>query len=551
MDKNNQENHYPWYKSYDPGVPRHIIYPDICVHQLFDAAVAVNPSHPCLIFGNGILTYGEVQAYSIAYARKLASMGVKPGDRVGMALPNCPKFVIAFFAILRTGAIVTAMNPFSTSYEIHYQAKDSGVSFVIGDIFHESVLLDAIKPTAVKTLILEDCSQFQTFFSRVLKTDPTGTFVESGTGDQGLSESFNLPIVSPDAHAIFQYSGGTTGVPKAAIGTHRGMVANIYQFSIWLTGLVHGGETWLSAIPFYHVYGMVIALCVGLHKQAVLVVLPDARNMEAVVKAAVTHKATFLPAVPALFSGIIRYLEMTGQMDEQFCIKVCISGSASLHEKVKNRFEELTGSRILEGYGLSEAPTATHCNPLQGDNRIGSIGLPLPDVICRIVDTETGMQQVAPGMPGELIIKGPQVMFGYHNQTAEDQQALRNGWLFTGDIARMDDDGYFYIIDRKKDIIKIGGFQVWPKEIESVLMLHPAVLEAAVAGKIQPEDNQEIIHAWIVLRQGEQATGEELQNWCSEILSHYKIPRVFHFVNGLPKSSVGKVLRRELRAAIL
>ena len=335
-------------------------------------------------------------------------------------------------------------------------------------------------------------------------------------------------------------------MPKAAIGTHRSLVANTYQFSVWLTTLREGKETWLSAIPFYHVYGMVIGLCVGLHKRATLIILPDARDVQAVISAALFHRATFLPGVPALFSAIIRNLESTNRLNEKFSIKTCISGSASLHEKTKHRFEELTGSRILEGYGLSEAPTATHCNPLQGENRIGSIGLPLPDVICKLVDIESGLTEVQNGEPGELILQGPQVMAGYYNQSEAEDQIIKNDWLYTGDIAQMDTDGFFYLVDRKKDLIKAGGFQVWPKEVESVLMLHPSIAEAAVIGVTGRSDNQEIVHAWLVLAPGMQATIVDLRNWCAVSLSRYKIPGEFHFIDELPKSSVGKVLRRKL-----
>jgi long-chain acyl-CoA synthetase len=551
MKNNPQEASYPWYKNYDRNVPYHMHYPQICVHQLFDLSAAVDPSHICLVFGNEELTYGEVQTFSIAYARRLISIGVKPDDRVGLVLPNCPKFIIAFLAILRAGAVVTAINPLSTAHEMRFQVEDASVKYLIGDILIEPVLEDAVKETSTRIMVLEDNGSSREFFTRVYDLKSTNESIDLLADELNLTESIELPLVAPEAPAIFQYSGGTTGVPKAAIGSHKGIVANTIQFSVWLTSLKEGQEIWLSAIPFYHVYGMVIALFVGIHKRATLVVLPDARDTEMVVKAAIKHQVTFLPGVPALFSAIIDYLESMMMMDEKFCIKACISGSASLHEKTKHRFEELTGSRILEGYGLSEAPTATHCNPLQGENKTGSIGLPLPDVICRIVDIGNGMNEVAPGEAGELIIQGPQVMLGYHNHLTENKLALKNGWLYTGDIARVDSDGYFYLIDRKKDLIKVGGFQVWPKEVETELMLHPSVSEAAVAGVANQETYEEKVHAWVVLKPGMVATDEDLKFWCSKTLSRYKIPREFHYMEKLPRSPVGKILRRELKTTII
>jgi long-chain acyl-CoA synthetase len=548
MKTNSQNITFPWYKNYDQEVPHHIEYPEVSVHQLFDIAASIDPSRACLVLGEEVLSYGEVQEYSMLYARKLISLGVKPGERVGLVLPNCPKFVIAFLAILRTGAIVTAMNPLSTTHEMRFQVEDAGVVFMIGDVLNETVLKAAVKDTSNRILILEDISSSKiasTFFFSKLNTANNEELLVTPE----LLESISLPVVELEAPAIFQYSGGTTGVPKAAIGTHKGLVANILQFSVWLTNLDDGCETWLSAIPFYHVYGMVIGLFVGFFKRAIIVLIQDARDTESIVNAAIRFQVTFLPGVPALFSAIIGYLEAAEPMDEKFIIKACISGSASLHEKTRLRFEELTGSRILEGYGLSEAPTATHCNPLQGENRTGSIGLPLPDVLCRLVDIDTGIVEVSPGKPGELIIQGPQVMAGYHNHKDEDQIIFKNGWLYTGDIARMDEGGYFFLVDRKKDLIKVGGFQVWPKEVEIELMLHPSVLEAAVTGITNPGTNQEQVHAWVILKSGMDASDEDLKIWCSRTLSRYKVPKVIHFVDKLPRSPVGKILRRELKAS--
>jgi long-chain acyl-CoA synthetase len=547
MNPDKKQPDFPWLMNYDSSVPYSIDYPDITVHEILDAAALINPERVCLVFEDKEYTYAQIQQGSLEISRKLVDMGVRIGDRVGLILQNSPSFVKYYFAILRAGAIVTAINPFSTEHEIHFQFKDAEVSCVIGALSNYKMLMDATRDLRINIIILEkDLSSCLTSDIKIyVKEKGQNRFKIRHSND--FESIGQQPEVNPNQPAIFQYSGGTTGTPKAAIGTHKGLVANIFQFSVWLTSLEVGKETWLSAIPFYHIYGMIIGLCVGIQKLATLIILPDARDIPVIVHSAVKYKATFLPAVPAMFSVMTRFIEDNGYSQDDFSIKACISGSASLHEKIKHRFEELTGSRIMEGYGLSEAPTATHCNPLQGENRIGSIGLPLQDVVCKIVDIESGSRSVPLGEPGELVIKGPQVMSGYHNQI-DDLQVLQDGWLFTGDIARMDDDGYFYIIDRKKDLIKIGGFQVWPKEVETRLMQHPAVAEAAVVGKVRSSDSSEMIHAWVVLNPGMETSGIELKTWCGLTLSRYKIPKHVHFIDRLPKTTVGKILRRELRA---
>jgi long-chain acyl-CoA synthetase len=354
-----------------------------------------------------------------------------------------------------------------------------------------------------------------------------------------------LPAVGPDAVAILQYTGGTTGIAKGAVALHRNLVANVLQFKAWMTRLEEERETFLLALPAYHIYGMVCGMLLGMALRASVVLLPDPRAIDALLAAIQAHHVSYFPAVPTLYNAINNHPRVSAGQVDLTSIKACISGSAPLMRSTKERFESLTGGRIVEGYGLSEAPTATHCNPLLGEQRLGSIGLPLPDVDARLVDPQDGSTDLPPGQPGELIIRSPQVMRGYHNMPEETRIALQNGWLHTGDIARMDSDGYFYLVDRKKELIKPGGMEVWPREVEEAIAAHPKVLEAAVAGIPDPYRG-ETVKAWIVLRPGEALTVSEVQGWCRERLAPFKVPTHIEFRDHLPKSAVGKVLKREL-----
>jgi len=354
-----------------------------------------------------------------------------------------------------------------------------------------------------------------------------------------------LPIITPEDVAVLQYTGGTTGTPKGAVGLHRNLAANTLQFRCWLSGLTDGREVALVAIPLFHVYGMVIGMSVSVALGASMVLLPNGRDITAILQRIEQYHATLFPGVPALYHAVNQHPDVLAGRYNLHSVKACISGSAPLPVTVKADFEQLTGGKVMEGYGLSEAPTATHCNPMLGENRPGSIGLPLPDVDCRIVLMADGQTPLVVGQAGELLIRGPQVMQRYHNQPAETAAALVDGWLHTGDIARMDADGYFYLVGRKKELIKVSGYQVWPAEVESVIIAHPAVKEVGVAG-VPDEARGEAVKAWVVLHPGQLATADEIRQWCLDQLAHYKAPREIVFVSALPRTTVGKLLRREL-----
>lgn len=526
----------PWLSHYDPSVPLEIDVPDLSLVDLFTQAVSRYSEHTCVIFNGSAFSYQEIDDRSNRIARYLIAQGLEKGERVGILLPNNVAFVISYYGILKAGGVVMAINPASKPPEIERLARESGVkiNIISGSIYEDVKAIQS--STDIKSCV-------------VLGNHPD----QLAAGDLtwgNLMAGYIKPdeiqrTVFPDDPAVFQYSGGTTGTPKCAIGSHRNLVANVYQFSHWLVNTEMGQETVLVAIPVYHVYGMVLGMNLAVKMGARMVLVENPRDMDNLLDTIQAYQATIFPGVPSLYAAINRYPPVLAGEYDLSSIKACISGSATLPLKVKQEFESLTHGHLVEGYGLSEAPTATHCNPVLGVNKPGSIGLPLPNVDCKIVDLETGTKELPVGEAGELIIQGPQVMQGYYHQPEETAMTIRDGWLFTGDVARMDEEGYFYLVDRKKDVIKVGGFQVWPNEIEAVLLQHPKVRETAVAGVINKEE-AEVAKAWIVLRTDETCTVEEIQTFCDKRLTRYKVPKLIEFRETLPRTAVGKILRRVL-----
>ncbi len=547
----------PWFKHYDPGVPHHIDYPPVPLFHFLEEAARNYPDRACTIFRGAELSYREMDQLTDRLAAALADLGVRKGDPVGILMPNCPQFVMAFYAILKAGGIVVANSPLYTARELRHQLKDSGVKLVLAmSNFYE--LAKEVQPdTQVKQIVVTNVKEYFPPVLRVLftllKEKKVGARVTLRDNDVWLQdllakytpEQRPKVEVGPDDRALFQYSGGTTGLSKAAIALHRNLVANTLQIRAWMPDLEVGNEVVLLAIPLFHVYGMVAGMSFGISAAASLVLIVNPRDMDDVLGSITKYRPTIYPGVPAMYNAINNHPDVRSGKVDVSSIRGCISGSAPLLRETKEEFERLTGGKLVEGYGLSEAPTATHCNPLGGESRPGSIGLPLPDIDARIVSLDDGKTVLGPNEVGELVIKGPNVMVGYHNMPTETANVLRDGWLYTGDIARMDEDGYFYIVDRKKELIKPGGFQVWPREVEEVIMEHPKVLEVGVAGIPDPYRG-ETVKAWVVLKPGETATVDEIRAWCKERLAPYKVPTHVEFRDELPKTMVGKILRREL-----
>jgi long-chain acyl-CoA synthetase len=547
----------PWLERYDEGVPRSIDYPEVPLFYFLEESARKYPEAACTIFKGAKISFGEMVDRTDRFAAALAGLGVKKGDRVGIFIPNTPQFVIAYFGALKIGAVIVATNPLYTSREIVHQVNDAGVEvMIVMSNFYKSIK-DVQPTTSIKKIIVTNIKEtlppVTAFLFTLLKEKKAGFRVELDEGDVWW-EDFVAPYsaedrpsveVGPDDVAIFQYSGGTTGKPKGAIALHRNLVANALQIRRWMPTAIDGEEVVLMAIPLYHVYGMVAGMLFGMAVGAALVMVPNARDIKDDLDNLQKYRCTIFPGVPTLYNAINNWPDVLAGKYDLSSIKACISGSSALMRDTKEAFEKLTGGVVFEGFGLSEAPTATHCNPISGENRTGSIGMPLPDVNARVVSLDDEMTVLAPGEIGELVIQGPQVFKGYHEMPSETKNALRDGWLYTGDIARMDEDGYFYIVDRKKEVIKPGGFQVWPREVEEVISDHPKVLEVGVAGVLDPKRG-ETVKAWVVIKEGETTTEEELREFCKDKLAAYKVPTLIEFRDELPKTHVGKILRREL-----
>ncbi|GMV32746.1 MAG: long-chain fatty acid--CoA ligase [Chloroflexi bacterium CFX1] len=553
----------PWLAHYDKGVPQTIEYPKVPLFHFLEEAARKYPDRACTIFKGAVVSYREANKMADSIAAALVEMGVKKGDRVGMFMPNIPQFVPAYFGILKAGGVVVAINPTYPVEEILTPVNDAGIEVMFCMSRFYGKLKEVRAKSGLKKIIVTNIKEalppVLRFLFTIAKEKKEGDRVDALDANDAwmpdlLKKHANSPRpnidIQPDDTALFQYSGGTTGVPKGAVAMHRNIVANTLQIKSWMTGLDEGKEVVLMGIPLFHVYGMVAGMNFAMAGGASMVMIPNARDFKDVLENISKYKATIFPGVPLLYNALNNHPDVKAGKYDLSSIKACISGSAALMRETKEEFERLTGGKVFEGFGMSEAPTAVSCNPLNGVNKTGSIGMPLPDVDMKIINLDDGETEMPLGEIGEIVVHGPQVMKGYHNmptETANTLRTLKDGrtWLFTGDIARMDEDGYFYIVDRKKELIKPGGFQVWPREVEEAIMDHPKVLEVGVGGIPDPKSG-ETVKAWVVIKPGETLTEEELKEFCKERLAPYKVPRYIEFRSELPKTTVGKILRREL-----
>jgi long-chain acyl-CoA synthetase len=557
----------PWLKHYEPGVRANLDYPSVPMHHFLDTAAATYPNRPATIFGGVVhqlggalmdaqLSYKHLNDHVNRLANALTAMGVKKGDRVALYLPNCPQYVITYYATLKIGGIVAPNNHLYVPRELEFQLNDAGAETIVCLSRLYGNVQKVRANTKLKHVIVANIKEYfppflKTLFSLAVEKKE-GHRATLDPGDRWFPEVIaSAPAtppnvaVSPDDTAVLLYTGGTTGVPKAAEITHKNLVANTLQVREWFTQARERQEVVLTALPLYHSYAMTTCMNQGVYLAATLILIPNPRDLGHVLKCIDRHKPTVFPGVPTMYVAINNYPEL-GKYNVK-SIRACICGAAGLPVEVQTKFQDITGARLVEGYGLSEATPVTHANPIFGENRIGTIGLPFPDTDCKIVDIETGKNELPPGEPGELIIKGPQVMKGYWNKPEETRQTLRDGWLYTGDIAKKDTDGYFQIVDRKKDMIIAGGYNIYPREIEEVLFQHPKILEATVAGVPDPYRG-ETVKAYVVLKPGQTATAEDIIAFCKERLAAYKRPTIVEFRDSLPKTIVGKILRRQLVA---
>lgn len=534
----------PWLQNYDVGVPHHLQYPNMSVPEYFFQKADLYGAHDFLISSGRIYSYSETASISKRIANFFQKLGIKAGERVGICLPNIPEFVFFFYGVMAAGGVVVALNPAYNESEVEFHLQAAGIRYLVGLSQNRCMLEQVSVKNKIDCLILVSgegakAASTMSTASHKIFTVPFEELLE------GELNQFVAPGVEASQPAVLQFSGGTTGTPKPAIIAHSNLLANSLQFRAWLSNMQEGQEVFMAAIPLYHVYGMVIALNVAMTLGAVVVLMQDPRNINKLLEAIQKYGVTFFPSVPTLYHAINQHPDVVAGKYNLRSIKACISGSAPLLKEIRIKFEKLTRGKLVEGYGLTEAPTATHCNPIQGENREGSIGLPLPDVDCRIVDLKNPTRDVKVGESGELLIRSPQVMQGYFNQPEETKVALAEGWLHTGDIARMDADGYFYIIGRSKELIKVNGLQVWPNEIEEVISKIPGVMDVAVAG-IPDLAKGERIKAWIVKSPNAEITPSSVIQACRDAIVHYKVPSEVEFVETIPRTPVGKVLRRKL-----
>ncbi len=564
----------PWLAHYEDGMPAEVDIPDTPITQNLINAAQRYPHRPALTFGSVVepldnllldteIGYPDLLALTRRFAAALQQIGVEKGDRVAIYLPNCPQFIISYYGTLMAGGIAVPCNPQYVARELRHQLGDSGAKVIV-TLKRTYPTVDQVRAESpLKHVLVAD---IKTYFPTLLKLlsafagerqkapAPAVDEIANTHRFQELLESApDAPVevaLSPEETAVLMYTGGTTGLPKGAQLTHRNLQANAVQVRYMFHRLEEGQEAVLAALPLFHSYGMTTCMNLCIRTGSTIILIPNPRNIVHILKSINKHRPSLYPGVPAMYIAINEH-PAVDKFDIR-SLKAAISGAAPLPGEVQRKFQQLTGGRLVEGYGLSEASPVTHANPVfYGDNRIGTIGPPLSSTEAKIVDVETGRRDLPPGEVGELVVRGPQVMKGYWQRPEETAQVLRDGWLHTGDLARMDEDGYFEIVDRKKDIIlSTSGFKVYPREVEEVLYEHPKVKECAVVGVPTEAEGEERVKAFIVLQEGQTATEKEIRAFCEENLTYYKRPKFIEFRDQLPQTSVGKVLRRALREEV-
>ena len=544
-----------WLKSYDQEVPAHLEYENIPIYEYLDRSAKKFPKRKAIIFNNWSMTYAKLRAASETVAANLRTQGVRPGDRVAIMLPNTPQAIITFYGVLKAGCIAVMTNPLYMEKELVHHFSDSGAKILITlDLLWPKLhaLEDKLTLSKIFVTRISDCLRFplNVLYNFKAKKDNAPTIPYDG---QTLlpwknllrkDATFRPHTVDPEKDlALLQYTGGTTGVSKGVMITHQNLATNVQQYLALLHKLGKNHEVLLGVLPYFHIFGLNVCVNFATALGATMVPFPRFVPRD-ILKSAKKVRPTIFPSAPSVFMALLQQKEI--ESFDMSSIRFCISGSAPIPVDVIKQFKKITGAEIIEGYGLTEASPATHFNPLNGSHKIGSIGLPISDTDACIVDMEVGTVPLQPGQIGELVIRGPQVMKGYWNRPDETASALRNNWLYTGDIAYMDEEGYFFIVDRKKDLIISGGYNIYPREIDEVLHEHPKVQEAVAVG-IPHHTRGEIIKAYVVTQPGETLTRAEIISFCREKMANYKLPKKVEFRKELPKTLVGKVLRRALR----
>ncbi|MFJ7467720.1 long-chain-fatty-acid--CoA ligase [Peribacillus frigoritolerans] len=547
----------PWQAIYPEQIPAVLSYEDKPLYSFLKESAEEFPDKVSIHFQGKELTFREVHESALKFAAYLKSIGLQKGERVAVMLPNCPQGVISFFGILMAGGVVVQTNPTYTERELEYQMKDSGAKMILTmDILFPRVSAVASR-TDIEHIIVTAIKEYLPFpknliypfiqkkqYGIVINVEHEGNHhLFSEIMKRKITEEVDtVPIDVNNDLALLQYTGGTTGFPKGVMLTHRNLLANTKMCNAWLYKNKRGEERILAILPFFHVYGMTTVLVLSVMEGNTMIIMPKF-DVEATLKTIQKQKPTMFPGAPTMYIGLLNHPDIAKY--DLSSINACISGSASLPLEVQEQFEKITGGKLVEGYGLSETSPVTHANFIWDQPRVkGSVGLPWPDTDSAILSLETD-EELPPNEIGEIAIKGPQVMKGYWNRPDETEKTFKNGWLLTGDLGYMDEQGFFYVVERKKDTIIAGGFNIYPREVEEVLYEHEAIQEVVVAGIPDPYRG-ETVKAYVVLKKNARVTEEELNEFARKNLASYKVPRSYEFRDELPKTTIGKILRRVL-----
>ena len=546
-----------WLKSYEAGVPEFVNYEEICLPDVLERTAKKFPVNTALIFQGYKMSFAELNDMVNRFAKCLSGFGIRKNDAVAILLPNIIPCVVAYYAVLKLGAITVMNNPLYSDRELEHQFNDSGSKVLVTLDLLGNRMIDLRPKTKIKQIVYTSIGDYLPFpksllFPLVGKKKKLAADVKPAPDVYRWKDCIAQSTPNPpkveigfEDVAMYQYTGGTTGVSKGVMLTHANLSKQCQQLEAWFPKFTRGTEIMLGALPIFHVFGLSTAMNFAIYMGWTDVLVPRPQP-EPLLESIQKFRPTFAPLVPTMYIGMLNHPDL--KKTDMTCIKGCFSGSAPLPVEVIHDFEKATGAVIVEGFGMTETTPVTHVNPFAGGARkVGSIGVPISDTLARIVDLETGTIDVKPGDAGELIVKGPQVMKGYLNKPDETAYTLRDGWCFTGDIAKMDDDGYFYIVDRKKDMIISGGFNVYPRDIDEIFYEHPKVQEACTIGIPDPKRGENV-KVFIVLKEGQTATTEEMIEYAKTKLATYKLPSEVEFRAELPKSTVGKILRKELKA---
>jgi len=545
----------PWIAHYDKGVPEFVDYEEKCLPYFLEHCAQNSPDKTALLFQGYKLTYSQLNEMVNRFATCLINFDIKKGDSVAILLPNLIPCVVSYYAILKIGAITVMNNPLYSDRELEHQFNDSNAKVLITLDLLGNRMIDLRDKTSIRQIVYTSIGDYLPFPKNLLFPlvgKKKGLKADVKTADnvykwkdvltQNEPHSLSADLSFDDV-AMYQYTGGTTGVSKGVMLTHGNLSKQVQHIKAWFPGFDGEQEVMLGALPFFHVFGMSVCMNFAIYMGCSHILVPKPQP-EALLEAIEKFRPSFAPLVPTMYIGLLNHPEI-GKADIT-SIAGCFSGSAPLPVEVIKEFEEKTGAVIVEGFGLTESCPVTHINPFNGNRKIGSIGIPISDTLCRIVSLDDGKTDVPVGEIGELLIKGPQIMKGYKDRPDATAETLTDGWLHTGDIAKMDQDGYFFIVDRKKDMIISGGYNVYPRDIEEVFFENPKILEAAAIGMPHPKRGEQV-KVFVVLKEGQTATQEELIEYCKGKLAVYKHPTQIEFRNELPKTNVGKVLKKDLR----